>query len=334
MAKVIRMIFMAPWALLYGSIIWVRNLLFDLQLFKSQYFKVPIICIGNLEMGGSGKTPMTDWLIEHLSQKYKIAYLSRGYQRKSEGFQMADHNATVENFGDEAFLIFKKWREKIVLAVDANRVRGISQLLENHPDIQVILLDDGMQHRWVMPKILIQLTPFAKPFFENQLFPMGSLRDQKKEYKRTDLLVFTKAPEASENLKIKLTNQLKSAGFPIKKTFVSRLIYLPAINLNGSLLSQKEPVVAVSGLANNQTFFDYVNHNFSVARSISKPDHYRYLPGFFADQNIENQTVLTTEKDFHKLVALAPNPELIFFIPIKIEIYPENLFIESIENQL
>lgn len=328
------MMLLSPVALLYGCIIYVRNKLFDWQIFKSQAFDVPIICIGNLEIGGSGKTPMSDFLIKHLSQKYKIGYLSRGYKRKTNGYVQASTEETVDSLGDEAFQIYQKWKDTICLAVDADRRRGITQLVAQNPGTEIILLDDAMQHRWVLPRVLIQLTPFARPFYQNHILPWGTLRDQKKEYRRANLLVFTKAPFASENLLNNHIKSLKSSGFEVKPSFVSVLHYLNPVNSKGETLEAGASVVAVAGLANNFPFFEEAKSRFSVSRTISKPDHYRYLPTFFQTNWLNNQRVLTTEKDFYKLIAIAPQPDLVYYLPIEMQfLYPE-LFLQTIENQL
>lgn len=334
MAKILRMILLWPVALVYRTIIFVRNRFFDAGIFHSKSFPVPVVCIGNLEVGGSGKTPTADFIIKNLGQKHKIAYLSRGYKRKSKGFILANPSSTIEDLGDEAYLIYKKWRNQIVLAVDSDRRRGIQKIMDLHPETSFILLDDGMQHRWVKPKLLIQLTPFVKPFFKNSLLPFGRLRDHPREYRRSDALVFTKAPFATALQLNKAENELAQAGFELKPIFVSALHYGKPINIKGEILPEKTEVVAVAGLASNLSFFDWVEKHHVVQNRISKPDHYRYLPGFFSQYQINHQIVLTSEKDYHKLVALAPEPAQVYYLPIEMEIYPEKPFLDSIESLL
>lgn len=334
MAKILRMILLWPLALGYESIIFIRNRLFDAGIFHSKSFPVPVVCIGNLEVGGSGKTPTADFIIKNLGNKYKIAYLSRGYKRKSNGFVLANPNSKLEDLGDEAFLIYRKWMDRIVLAVDSNRQRGIKRIMELHPETQFILLDDGMQHRWVKSKLLIQLTPFVKPFFRNALLPWGRLRDHPREYRRSDLILFTKAPFASDSQLSKAKNELQSAGFEEKPTFVSALHYGKPINNQQQVLPEKSEVVAVAGLASNLSFFDWVEKHYSVQNRISKPDHFRYLPDFFSKYQINQQIILTTEKDYHKLAALAPDPSRVYYLPIEMEIFPEKPFLNSIESLL
>lgn len=334
MAKILRMILLWPVAWVYKTIIFIRNRLYDVGIFKSEKFDVPVICIGNLEMGGSGKTPTADYLIRQFGIKYKVAYLSRGYKRKSVGFVRATVDSTVEDLGDEAFLIYQKWKERIALAVDSDRRRGIRNLMEQFPGLQLIILDDGMQHRRVKSKLLIQLTPFSNPFYKNELLPIGRLRDVPEQSSLSDVLIYTKAPFATENQLVKKKNELKAFGFPAKPTFISALHYGKPVNSLGEILEPGSAVVAVAGLASNLSFFDMVEGRFSVQKLISKPDHYEYLPAFFSQNQLKDATLLTTEKDFHKLVALAPNPSKIYYLPIEMEIYPEELFLKTIENQL
>lgn len=285
-------------------------------------------------MGGSGKTPTAEFIIRHFSSKYKIAYLSRGYKRKTAGFVLADAQSTVADLGDEAYLIYYKWGHQIQLAVDSDRRRGIRMLLEKFPDLQLILLDDGMQHRWVQPSFLLQLTPFVKPFFRNQLFPIGKLRDLPRESARAQAILFTKAPFAmASTLQLAEKEYLKK-GFADKPCYVSALHYGRPRNQQGATPPVGKPVVSVAGLASNLSFFDWADKNFVVKKQISKPDHYRYLPDFFAQNQLEEEIIVTTEKDFHKLVLIAPKPDRVYFIPIEMEVYPQEAFIKHIESYL
>jgi len=285
-------------------------------------------------MGGSGKTPMSDFLIEKLHSRFKIAYLSRGYKRESKGFVLANENTGLAELGDENYMLFQKWKDKVVFAVDANRKEGIEKLKVSHPEIDLILLDDAMQHRWVKPKICIQLSPFDTPFFRNYVFPSGTLRDNKQEYKRADFLIFTKAKIADkENLNAILLD-MKQNGIVHEQVFVSNIQYLRPVNQALKRLELNSEVVAVSGLANNLPFFEMVKSVYSVQKVISKSDHYGYLPNFFAENGLNGKTILCTEKDFYKLIAIAPEPDLIYYLPISIQIYPEQKFLTKLDEAI
>ena len=334
MANVFRMFLFSPIAVVYGFIIWMRNQLFDFKILKQKEFSAPVVVIGNLEMGGSGKTPMSDYLIDKLNHSCEIAYISRGYKRKSNGFVLATNQSGLYDLGDEAYMIFKKWGEKIVLAVDSDRRRAISKILEAHPEINLILLDDAMQHRWVKPRVIIQLSTFYKPFFNNYLFPIGTLRDFAMEFKRSDFLIFTKSPSADQENLDKISAEMFASGLFHPFIFVSDIQYLKPVNCNGKTLTEGEKVVAISGLAKNEIFFQQVKNEFSVLKYISKPDHYRYLPGFFEMENIAEANIICPEKDFYKLIAIAPKPERIYYLPISIQIFPEQKFISQLDEAI
>jgi tetraacyldisaccharide 4'-kinase len=185
-----------PLAWLFGLVVTFRNKLFDWGVFSSEVFPVPVISIGNITVGGTGKTPHTEYLIGLLSNKYRVAVLSRGYKRKTRGFILADENTNSHHIGDEPLQIFRKF-PSIVVAVDANRRRGIRNLLQL-PDNQkpeVILLDDAFQHRYVKPSLSILLTDSNRPFYDDYLLPTGRLREPAKNYKRADWIIYTKCPE-------------------------------------------------------------------------------------------------------------------------------------------
>jgi tetraacyldisaccharide 4'-kinase len=332
MANVFRNIFFSPLAWFYGGILRIRHSLYDVNWKKRFQPPVPTISIGNLELGGSGKTPMADFLIRNFSEKLPVAYLSRGYKRHSEGFQMAGAGTTEKEIGDEAFQIYTKWKDKITVAVDADRTHGILEILKQKPETKLILLDDAMQHLRVKPGLNILLTPASRPFFQNQLLPAGSLRDIPAAYKKADVVVFTKAPQANDETLRSLQSLWDKNNLDSKPLFVSSLIYKTAVNKDGAVLSQNQPVVCVAGLASNQLFFDYSSKNFSVKKCLSKPDHYRYLNDFFQTESLTDSIVLTTEKDFQKLLHIAPHPEKIFYLPIEIQIHPEGDFLAAIEK--
>jgi len=334
MANVFRIIFFSPITLLYTWILWIRHWFFDSGFFSVYKAPVPVLSVGNLELGGSGKTPMSDYLIGKLHQKYNIAYLSRGYGRSSSGFLWGSESTQVSEIGDEAFQIYSKWKTKISLAVDENRTRGIQEILRVKPETTLILLDDAMQHRKIKPSFSLQLTFFRKPFFENHLIPSGTLRDLKSRYSSANAIVFSKAPGANqETLKVAF-EKWRSRNLQEKPLFVSEIKYKVPVNQTGEKLQEGSAVVCVAGLANNNLFFEYCSENFSVDQCISKPDHYRYLSDFFRNESLVDKTILTTEKDFYKLLALAPEPDKLFFLPLEIGIFPEQEFLETLEKNL
>jgi tetraacyldisaccharide 4'-kinase len=197
-----------PLAILYGFITSIRNYLYDKGILKSYSFDIPVIAVGNLSVGGTGKTPQIEYLIRLLSPNYKVATLSRGYKRKSEGFILADANANAEILGDEPFQYYKKFPQ-IQVAVDADRHNGITQLLAQKEKPEVILLDDAFQHRKVKAGFYILLTAYDELFCDDYLLPTGNLRESRNGAKRANMIIVTKCPPnitelAQENIKRKI----------------------------------------------------------------------------------------------------------------------------------
>lgn len=335
MANVFRFLFLSPFAWLYSWILIFRHKAYDLGWFPSEKSAIPSICIGNLELGGTGKTPMADWILGNYADRYQMACLSRGYKRSSSGFQLALSESRVQELGDESFQLFRRWGHKIRLAVDANRVEGVKKLKALFPGIQLVVLDDAYQHRAIRPDLSILLTSDSLPFYQNRLLPAGTLRDVKEAAIRAPVLVFTKSKELTEE-KLQIRKAEVKTRFPEwnPAVFLSGIQYESARNANGEGLNAGSEVVCVAGLANNSLFFQYCQEEFLVRKCISRPDHSRYLPGFFQDQHLEGKTILCTEKDFYKILEVAPDPKKVFYIPLTIRLYPEADFRAVFERYL
>ncbi len=261
----------------------MRNTLFDIGLLKSTPFAVPIISVGNISVGGTGKTPMIEYLIRHLTSEYTIAVLSRGYGRKSKGFRWVLTNDNVSATGDEPLQIKSKFND-ILVAVCENRVDGVKQMLSEHPDINLILLDDAFQHRSISPSLQILLTPYSKPFYNDWILPVGNLRESRRGVQRADALIYTKCPE-----------HFKDKRSFDKPTFYSQIQY-SNVNING-------PIYGFSGLANNGVFQHYLNAHYSLAGFKSFPDHYAFTNSDIEAlvKLAENCTLVCTEKDWTKI---------------------------------
>lgn len=183
-----------PLSVLYGIGVSIRNRLFNLGILKTQEFDIPIICVGNITVGGTGKTPHTESLINELKNDYRVACLSRGYKRKTSGFVLATANSTANDIGDEPMQIKAKFPE-ITVAVDANRVRGIKKLMQLPEKPEVIILDDGFQHRYVKADINIMLIDYNRPIYEDHLLPLGRLRESIHAKDRANYIIVTKCPQ-------------------------------------------------------------------------------------------------------------------------------------------
>ena len=335
MAKLIRIIFFFPIHLLLWVIIRFRHFLYDLSVFTSTGFTVPVICIGNLELGGSGKTPMADFLLSRFSEKRKVAFLSRGYGRKSKGFRWLVQCSGPDEAGDEPWQLFQKWKGKALFSVDENRVRGIRRILAERPETDLIILDDAFQHRALRAGLNILLTPFHRPFFRNYLFPAGNLRDIRSASARAGMLVLSKAPSADADVLALAQDAVKKAGVNVKEVFVSELLYGSARNQEGLLLQEGSSVVCMAGLASNEAFFTYCKERCRVEKTISLPDHFRYSADFFSEQELNpDAVILCTEKDFYKITAVFPFPAKVFYLPVHIRVFPEVSFLNSIEKYL
>jgi tetraacyldisaccharide 4'-kinase len=305
-----------PLAFLYWLITYIRNLLYDKGIFKSYSFDIPIIAVGNLSVGGTGKTPQIEYLIRLLSDKYKVAVLSRGYKRTTEGFILADEKATASSIGDEPFQFYSKF-PNIQVAVDANRKNGIENLsrLSNKPD--VILLDDAFQHRKVKAGFYILLTAYDDLFCDDYILPFGNLREPSSGKKRADMIIVTKCPkDLSELAQQKIREKLKVK----QQVFFTTIQYDDFVFGNDSQLLvseiQSESKVLVAGIAKPKLFFDFLKNEKD--ETLVFPDHHH-----FSKQDCEQirakangRKIITTEKDFVRLNGLLPKQQL-FYLPIK-----------------
>jgi len=290
-----------PISLVYGLIVYLRNRFYDWGIFPSKSYKTPVICIGNLSVGGTGKTPMVELLITLLQDKYKVAVLSRGYRRRSKGFVLATTNSTVDDLGDEPYQIHSKF-ENVNVAVDANRQNGIA-ILERKVKPDVILLDDAFQHRKVKPHFSILLTAFDSLYASDWYLPTGNLRDSRREASRADVLVVTKNPldsSASAHLKIKHKLGPKSH----QKTLFSYLDYDNCLSGNGPLNNiedlKNKKITLITGIANPKPLLHFLEKEGISFEHLAFKDHHN-----FSVRELElirsKPNIITTEKDFVRL---------------------------------
>ncbi|GGC87439.1 tetraacyldisaccharide 4'-kinase [Flavobacterium lutivivi] len=278
----------------------IRNFLYDKGVFKSYSFNIPIIVVGNLSVGGTGKTPQTEYLIRLLSKEFKVAVLSRGYRRKTKGYILANSSSTADTIGDEPFQIFQKFPQ-IDLAVDSDRRNGIENLIkQNKPD--VIILDDAFQHRRVKAGFYILLTAFDDLYYNDLVLPAGNLRESKKGAERADVIIVTKCPN---NLSDIAQNNIK------KKIGINRPIYFSKIGYADSVTGREGEISTIeikkteklllAGIAKPKPFFEYLQTGKDVEMKFK--DHHH-----FTDEEIEriqtlanNKIIVTTEKDYVRL---------------------------------
>ena len=307
-----------PFAILYGVITSIRNFLFDISVLKSYSFNLPIIAVGNLSVGGTGKTPQIEYLIRLLSEKYKIATLSRGYKRQSEGFILAQANSNARLLGDEPFQFFEKF-PSIQVAVDADRKNGIEQLLSLPEKPEVILLDDAFQHRKVKAGFYILLTSYGDLYSDDCMLPTGNLRETRSGAKRADLIVVTKCPF---DLSLDKQNDIRKR----LKLSVNQQLYFTFIAYDTFVYGEKQKVnineiqstvkVLVAGIAKPEPFFTYLKNTNDVC--LSFPDHHNFTEKDILEitKTAHNNIIITTEKDYMRLKGSLPNEQL-FYLPIK-----------------
>ena len=302
-----------PASWLYGLGVRFRNFLFDKGVLRSHRFDIPVISVGNITVGGSGKTPHVEYLIRLLQPSFKVAVLSRGYKRETSGFVLADNNSTSLDIGDEPKQIKDKFA-KIVVAVDEDRCHGISELMTipSTRNIDVVLLDDAYQHRYVQPGLSILLTDYHRLITHDALLPAGRLREPAVGKRRADIIVVTKCPDTLTPSDIRrVTQSLRPASH--QSLFFSRMDYMPLQPLFCgddrplSQLSGTDHVLLVSGIANPTPLLAEIRKHTPHVRHLSYSDHHHFTATDISDIQTafdampSPRCIITTEKDAARL---------------------------------
>ena len=327
-----------PVSLLYGTIMWIRNKCFDKHILKSKSFETPVISVGNLSMGGTGKSPHVEYLVRLLSEGFNVTTLSRGYKRKTKGFVLADDHVTAKDIGDEPFQ-FKSKFENIQVAVDEKRVRGISKIQEHNPDVDVILLDDAFQHRYVKPGLSILLTDFHNLYCQDYPVPTGTLREFRSGAGRADIIIVTKCAKVlSPITRKRVKDEIKPQ--PHQKLYFSYIehgafVPIPGIDFKPDKNKKYYSILLFAGIANSYPLEFYLK-NLCVEIEILKfPDHHHYnkkditrIVETFDRILSQNKIIVTTEKDamrlmfpkFIKMLKYYP----VCYVPIEIKFHKED----------
>lgn len=329
---------LAPFTLLYAVVIHIRNFLYDTGIFRSYTFKVPLICVGNITVGGTGKTPMTEFLCELLSKEEQVpfAVLSRGYGRKTKGFREIQADDVASDTGDEPLQMKQKF-PSLRFFVCEDRKKGIETILKLYPDTRFVLLDDAFQHRRVKPALAILLTDFANLYSEDQFLPWGTLRDAKRSVKRADLIIVTKCPPHLPDAEKEKIKTLLKAGINQKILF-SSLHYdeLYDAETGGKIPQQPEATALVfAAIARTHYLLQYLEARFKGVKLISFRDHASYseeriaiIKNAFNALNTENKLLLTTEKDRVKLDIKSFNanfaPHRLAILPVQVRFSDED----------
>lgn len=325
-----------PFSLVYGFVIYCRNLFFDWGWLPSRQFKIPVICIGNLTAGGTGKTPHAEYLIGLLKDEFVVALLSRGYNRKSKGFRLAGENSTADEIGDEPMQIKNKF-SNIIVAVSERRVKGIDALLKIHPETDVIILDDAFQHRYVEAGMNILLIDFNRPLQKEFMLPAGNLREQISGKERANLFVISKTPASIKPIDKRLVIKTIMPR-PYQSIYFSSLTYckLKFVFPNGNsapdldtLRTGKYKILLVTGIANPETLINFFRDKAIEVITMTYKDHYAFNDDDLVDiynkfETIDsvNKLIVTTEKDamrFKKFVNIAGElKNVLLFIPVEV----------------
>jgi tetraacyldisaccharide 4'-kinase len=324
-------ILLAPLSILYGIGVSIRNVLFKRGILKGVKFDLPVISVGNLSVGGTGKTPHIEYLIRLLKDYVHVATLSRGYLRKTQGFLEVLPSNNAEETGDEPLMFKRKYPDAMV-GVAENRTIGVLEMIKLNPEIQVVLLDDAFQHLSIIPGLNILLTDFRSPFTRDYLLPSGRLREWRSAYERADIIIVSKCPpQMNQEEKDRVLEELKP--FPHQQVFFSYYQYGSPyslydghrrINLNGS-----QDILLISAIAGTEYLTEYLEERTASIRALEFEDHHYFtssdvsqLKAIFDNMEGENKIILTTEKDAVRLELcqefLARERPPIFVLPLRV----------------
>ncbi len=342
-------VLLLPLSKLYGLATATRNCMFDIGVLKQRQFPVPVLVVGNLAAGGTGKTPHIEYLIEILRYNYHIGFLSRGYRRKTKGFVLATRHSSPTDIGDEPYQIYQKFGSDIRIAVCEDRCAGIAEMLRIDNRIDLFLLDDAYQHRYVKPSVSILLTDYSHPLFDDHLMPYGRLRESNKGLVRADIVMVTKCPERirpveyriyQKRLDLSPYQQLffsRYAYEPLKPLFPEEAGYVPCLEW----MKETDVIIAVSGIANPRPFTDYLKSFKALVSVRLFQDHHNFsrrdieaIYRAYMEHLTPDKYIITTEKD---AVRLMTNPyfphELkarIYYLPIKVRfVQQDGIFFEQ-----
>ncbi len=307
-----------PLSVLYALVVYIRNWLYDYG-FKSVYISpITTINIGNLAVGGTGKTPHVEYLIRLFRDKYQLATLSRGYGRSTTGFMAANDLSTANSIGDEPFQVFQKY--KIPVLVSEKRVIGLQRIKQLLPQTNLILLDDAFQHRAIQPTVNILVTDYNRLFYNDLVLPSGRLREWRTGAKRATCVIVSKCPSTlSENEQVQICTQIKQYTKPETPIFFSTIRYATPISYFSyqTDFDVTKPVCLLSGIAQPQLFEQAAKSEFKIENHLIFKDHH-----VFTKQDLEtvkSKIVLTTEKDFTKIRPLVHATSQFYYWPIEVE---------------
>lgn len=340
-SKILSLVLLYPISVIYGWVMALRNWMFDHGVLKQHEFDIPVVVVGNISMGGTGKTPHTEYIVRMLKDKYHLGVLSRGYKRRTKGFVLATVNTHVDDIGDEPHQIYHKFRsDGVMVAVCEDRVKGINMMREIDPKLQLIVLDDAFQHRHVKPTASIVLMEYSRPAFRDALLPYGRLREPIGSLNRADIVVVTKCPDNMKPIECREFRENLDL-FPYQKLLFSRFEYLglkplfqddkeeyPGISLDS--LTDKDTILVVCGVANPRPFVRHLREYKAKIKIKRYADHHHFthsdmeaiLQKFTAMKG-ERRIIVTTEKDGVRLINCPYFPHRLrrctYYLPIEVD---------------
>lgn len=326
-----------PCSKLYGMATFVRNKFFDWGILKQIEFDIPVVVVGNLAVGGTGKTPHVEYIASAFCRSRKVAVLSRGYKRSTKGFVMASPTSTPRDIGDEAYQIYRKFKGRVTVAVCEDRVAGIRRLQAIDPKLEMVILDDAFQHRYVKPAVSIIVSEYNRPVYKDKLLPYGRLRESARGLHRADIVVVSKCPDNMLPLDYRMV--INNYGlFPYQELYFSRLEYrnlTPVFPDAASSvpyldwMTDADTVLALAGIGNPRPFVRFLKSFDAVVKVDVFPDHHNYtrkdiehITRRYNQLKGRRRIIVTTEKD---AVRLAANPyfppelkSVIFYLPVEV----------------
>lgn len=335
--KFISIFLLAPISFLYGIGVALRNWMYNHGILHSHEFDIPVVVVGNLAVGGTGKTPHTEYIVDTLRYQRHMAVLSRGYRRHTSGFRLATPKSTFEEIGDEPMQIYRKFGRSVKVAVCENRVKGIQRLRELDPKIDMVVLDDAFQHRRVKPALSIVLVDFAHPVYEDSLLPYGRLREPARALNRADIVVVTKCPGEVKPMDLRIIRE-NLGLYPYQKLFFSAFEYGEPVPLfpeckpeevRMESLTQSDTVLSLTGIENPRPFIRHIRSCHPKVKIKRYNDHHQFTPadftaiaGKFDAMKGRRRLIFTTEKDSMRLRGNSAFPDslkpYIYYIPVKV----------------
>lgn len=340
--------FLAPAAWLYKMGVAVRHRLFDWGILKSEKFDIPVVCIGNITVGGTGKTPMAEMMIAYMSQNFHVALLSRGYGRRTKGYREVQPGSHYRDVGDEPLQIKMKFPDTVVVVCE-KRAEAIRRIRAEHPEVGLIIMDDGFQHRYVVPKVNVLMIDATRPVQDDRMLPLGTLRDLPEELHRAHYFVVTKCPEKMAPIdrrilrKVLIQVAYQKVYFTRFESFMPQPLFPDAVG-EKSLASGRQ-VIALSGIGNPKPFLTALRERYDVVDELTLDDHHIYrvkdiraLEGLV--KKYPEAVIVTTEKDAVKLTNRSKIPEgvqgKLYYLPINITFIEDSAtdFLQKLEEDV